>query len=369
MTENEVTEPQASVIEQAEPVKTKPGLFRRIFGWKKIDAEHQAELAKLDAEHQEAMAQQDAAHKAEVAEIVAADTKTINEKDSQIAEKESQIADKNSKIAANESQIADLEAKLEAEGEKCTQLTETNTVLSQRVSEEDAKIEQAECTWKNHVADVSEQLADIAQKNDLIKILTEDYQYAGSPQNVFLFSKMYTIFDAIAPANQEDLPNFSKEVREYAESMKKYYKAEVVRSDIYLVVPTTASTALDQLTFSFKAYTVHVITPEAMPSILLMLKELEAYDYSSQIATENQEKICQILARLSITAKKKVQLDALYSKEMVAALKEINTLPGDCTSEILQFEERNKLLAIEALSSDVEEMQRTYIDYSTGKQD
>jgi len=300
----------------------------------------------------------------------------------EVSNKVSEISDLTTQITLLEQKNEDISLKLDEEQKKYQNELDNSANLTQEISNKVSEISdltvqisslqneiaenkaQIVDSWQNHVSNVANMLESYASKYNFIKINTEDYQYAGSPQNVFQFAKQYTIIDAINPESLDDLKDFQNKVKEYAEEMKKYYKTDLLRTDAYLVVPTSAMHDLETINYYFPEYEIHVITPEAMLPILQMLSTLETYDFANQVSAEGRDKICKLLARLSLTAKKKVQADTIYSKDLISTLKDIKTLPTQYTNAITNYEEQTKLLEIESLSSNVDKIEKDYIDYA-----
>jgi len=337
------------------------------------DAEKRYDDLSLKLEEEQKKYQNELIHSADLTNEVSNKVSEISELSNQITVLEQNNDDISRKLEEEQQNYqnelehsADLTRDISNKVIEISDLTVEISSLQNKIAEKEAMILDS---WQKHVVNVANMLESYASKYNLIKINTDDYQYAGSPQNVFQFAKQYTIFDAINPDSLDDLKNFQNKIKGYAEEMKKYYKTEFLRTDAYLVVPTSAMPYLDTMNYYFPEYEIHVITPEAMLPILQMLSTLETYDFANQVSAEGREKICKLLAKLSLTAKKKVQADTIYSKELISTLKDIKTLPTQYTNAITTYEEQTKILEIEALSSNVNKIEKDYIDYALKETD
>ena len=255
------------------------------------------------------------------------------------------------------------------------QMNEDHERAEQRVRDEiEAHNAELATSWQRHEKEVEDTLRVIAKRYCITRCEKGEYPYQGTPDNVFYIGGMYTVFDAKSPKNPEDLANFPKYLREQAEKMIKYCKNENVRKDAFLVIPGSAADAVETFVYPLADYTVYVITLDAVLPILQMLKTLEAYDFAEQLSPEDRDKLCKYIGKLSHTAKRKVQIDTYLSQEFVSVLREASALPEEFAKEIERYEQqsklntppekRAKLIAIEDISSDVEQVERDILGWS-----
>ena len=255
------------------------------------------------------------------------------------------------------------------------QMNEDHERAEQRMRDEiEAHNAELATSWQRHEKEVEDTLRVIAKRYCITRCEKGEYPYQGTPDNVFYIGGMYTVFDAKSPKNPEDLANFPKYLREQAEKMIKYCKNENVRKDAFLVIPGSAADSVETFVYPLADYTVYVITLDAVLPILQMLKTLEAYDFAEQLSPEDRDKLCKYIGKLSHTAKRKVQIDTYLSQEFVSVLREASALPEEFSKEIERYEQqsklntppekRAKLIAIEDISSDVEQVERDILGWS-----
>ena len=389
MTEN--PQPAEEPVVEA-PVST--GLFSRIFSWKKISAQNAKEVSKLNSKidtlndeskkAREELAveiernRQEAARYAELKKEYEQKLEALSDVKGQLAAQTQHSSNLNDELERNRAELSDVRGKLEAETAHASTLNvelEKNKIELTKANESVAAVQKKEeeentnllSSWKNHKTEVAEKLRELARKYDIIQIERTDYPLAGDPENIFLFSKQYSLFDTMSPESLEALPAFSKAVREHADEMKKYFKSEEVRRDAYIVVPLSAVSSVDGLVYEYPEYTIHVITPDSLLPIVQMHKSLEAYDFANEMAKEGRDKLCDLVAKLSYASKKKMQVDAYFSREVVGVLKEINTLPPAFTKDIEDREVRVKSVPLEQIADKVIQVEDEFAALDSGQ--
>ncbi|HJJ48774.1 MAG TPA: hypothetical protein O0X39_07310 [Methanocorpusculum sp.] len=245
-----------------------------------------------------------------------------------------------------------------------------------RIEEHNRMLEKS---WKRHESEVEDYMREIANRYDFALCEKSAYPYRGTPDNAFIIGGMFTIFDAKSPKNPEDLDNFPAYLKQQAEGMDKYCKNEKVRKDAFLVVPSSTLSVLDTFKYSLADYTVYVISPEAVLPVLEILKVIESYDFADQLSPEDHAEICQLIGRMSHTAKRKIQIDNYMSREMISVLQGISRLPDDFEKEIGRYEKeakmnppmekRAKLITIKSIDSEVEKIYNDTLGWSVSPEE
>lgn len=205
------------------------------------------------------------------------------------------------------------------------------------------KQEELATSWQKHELDVAENIRNICRKHDFVWCEKNEYPHTGTPDNVILIGKKYTIFDAKSPKNPEELDNFPIYLKSQAEAMSKYCKHDDVRKEAFLVVPSSTLDVLTTYQYDLAEYVVYVITPESLVPVLQILRQIENYEFTDTMSPEDRDKLCRFIGKLSHTTKRKIQIDTYFSREFIDALKGIDTIPDDFASEIGMYEQKAKL--------------------------
>ncbi|MDO5843845.1 MAG: hypothetical protein Q4Q53_01695 [Methanocorpusculum sp.] len=231
-----------------------------------------------------------------------------------------------------------------------------------------------EASWKTHESDVSETIRNICKKYDFVWCDKSEYPNKGVPDNVVMIGGLYTVFDAKSPKNPEELDNFPQYLKSQAEAMSKYCKFENVRKDAFLVVPSSTLDILTSYCYDLAEYTVYVITPESVLPIMQILKLIENYEFAEQLSPEDKDKLCRFIGKLSHTTKRKIQIDTYFAKELISALREIDSLPEEFANEVEGYEQKAKLnppmekraktISVSDIESDVRRVENEIVGWS-----
>ena len=229
------------------------------------------------------------------------------------------------------------------------------------------KQEELATSWQKHETDVAENIRNICRKHDFVWCEKNEYPHPGTPDNVILIGKKYTIFDAKSPKNPEELDNFPGYLKSQAEGMKKYCRYEDVRKEAFLVVPSSTLDTLTTYQYDLAEYVIYIITPESLVPILQVLRQIENYEFTDTMSPEDRDKLSRFIGKLSHTTKRKIQIDTYFSRELIDALKGIDALPDEFATEIGMYEQKAKLnppmekrvkmIEIEDVESDVRKLE------------
>jgi len=229
------------------------------------------------------------------------------------------------------------------------------------------KQEELATSWQKHETDVAENIRNICRKHDFVWCEKNEYPHPGTPDNVILIGKKYTIFDAKSPKNPEELDNFPGYLKSQAEGMKKYCRYEDVRKEAFLVVPSSTLDTLTTYQYDLAEYVIYIITPESLVPILQVLRQIENYEFTDTMSPEDRDKLSRFIGKLSHTTKRKIQIDTYFSRELIDALKGIEALPDEFATEIGMYEQKAKLnppmekrvkmIEIEDVESDVRKLE------------
>ncbi len=222
---------------------------------------------------------------------------------------------------------------------KCDRETLANEQMNLLVR----KQEELAVSWQKHESEVAESIRTICRKHDFVWCEKCEYPHQGTPDNVVLIGKMYTIFDAKSPKNPEELENFPVYLKNQAEAMKKYCKHDDVRKEVFLVVPSSTLDVLTTYQYDLAEYVVYIITPESLIPTLQILRQIENYEFTETMSPEDQDKLCRFIGKLSHATKRKIQIDTYFSRELIDALKGIDMIPDDFAAEIGKYEQKAKL--------------------------
>lgn len=246
--------------------------------------------------------------------------------------------------SVREEQAAEYNRKIERINTLYDQLkSDRETLANEQMNLLVKKQEELAVSWQKHETEVAESIRTICRKHDFVWCEKCEYPHQGTPDNVVLIGKMYTIFDAKSPKNPEELENFPTYLKNQAEAMKKYCKHDDVRKEVFLVVPSSTLDVLTTYQYDLAEYVVYVITPESLIPILQTLRQIENYEFTDTMSPEDQDKLCRFIGKLSHATKRKIQIDTYFSRELIDALRGIDMIPQDFAAEIGKYEQKAKL--------------------------
>ena len=211
-----------------------------------------------------------------------------------------------------------------------------------RTQAEVERLERQKETWLRHETDVEQRMRLLCQELGIAYIDKEKFPLGGKPDNAVLICDEYIIFDSKSPQG-EDLTNFPAYIRREAEAAKKYAKYETVKKDVFLVVPTNAISQLKNTYLPLGAHRVHVVTIEALHSILSQLKKIEDYEFAEKLSPEDREKIVGILGRMAHGMKRRIQVDHFFANEFISVLTDAENLPPEILKAAQAVERSSKL--------------------------
>ncbi len=357
--------------------------WRRVFGWGRIRS-LSYEAFKEFALLKDALATQRDELDQTVAQLSVNENELENARNQQrFFEKErteaQMLADHlRSTIAAQSQDVTLLrEREVQREAELQSAVTSLRSIQDQIAAERNAEYEARDAearermermrnTWRDHEQHVRERLKLVCQR------LTVQYidvvPFRGSPDNTVLVADEYVVFDAKSPAN-DDLRNFPTYIKGQAEAARKYAKEERVRRDVYFVVPSNTLPALQTFVYNFQDHNVYVIAVDALEPILLSLRRIQDYEFAEHLSPEERENIVRIIARFMHMTKRRIQVDAFFSRQFLDALSVTESeLQDDLLTEVHESErtlklnppqdQRSKLITREELQDRQERIER-----------
>lgn len=246
--------------------------------------------------------------------------------------------------SVREEQTAEYNRKIERINTLYDQLkNDRETLVNEQKNLLVKKQEQLAVSWQKHETEVAESIRTICRKHDFVWCEKCEYPHPGTPDNVILIGKMYTIFDAKSPKNPEELENFPTYLKNQADAMKKYCKHDDVRKEVFLVVPSSTLGVLTTYQYDLAEYVVYITTPESLIPILQILRQIENYEFTDTMSPEDRDKLCRFIGKLSHATKRKIQIDTYFSRELIDALRGIDMIPEDFVTEIGKYEQKAKL--------------------------
>ena len=218
---------------------------------------------------------------------------------------------------------------------------ERNAEYEARDAEARERMERMRNTWRDHEQYVRERLKLICQRHTVQYI--DAVPFRGSPDNTILVADEYVVFDAKSPAN-DDLRNFPTYIKGQAEAARKYAKEERVHRDIFLVVPSNTLPALQTFVYNFQDHNVYVIAVDAIEPIILSLRRIQDYEFAEHLSPEERENIVRIIARFMHMTKRRIQVDAFFSRQFLDALSVTESeLQDELLTEVHESERTLKL--------------------------
>lgn len=267
----------------------------------------------------------------------------IKQKLSGIEQELSRVKDQNSQLISNEefrkTEHSNALASLQHIQNQIQ--TDRNNEVELRHSEETEKLRKLKETWSNHEDLVKNKIKQICSKHTIEYV--EKVPFKGNPDNTLKIVDEFVIFDAKSPGS-DDLSNFPQYLKTQSESVKKYVKEELVKKDIYLVVPSNTLEHLDQFVFHLADYTVYIISIDALEPVILSLKKIEEYEFAEQLNPEDRDNICRVLGKFAHLSKRRIQIDSYFAKQVFELAYRCETdLPSDISQKVIEFEKSEKL--------------------------
>jgi len=221
---------------------------------------------------------------------------------------------------------------------------EKERLNDERVKETEDRLEKMKWTWGEHEKDVENHLQLICRNHVIKYISQEDFPHPrNKPDNSIEIMDQLIVFDAKSPAN-DDLSNFPKYIKLQTESLKKYAKYDVVKKDLFLVIPSNTLHVINQFTYNIGDYNVYIITKDALEPIILSLKKIEEYEFADKLSPEERDNVCRIIGKFAHTTKRRIQIDQFFAEEFLDTLNKAGTqLPRDILESVIQFENAEKL--------------------------
>ena len=190
-------------------------------------------------------------------------------------------------------------------------------------------------TWSTHEELVKLQIKQICSRHTIEYL--DKVPFKGSPDNTLKIADEYIIFDAKSPGS-DDLSNFPQYLKIQSESVKKYVREELVKKDIFLVVPSNTLEHLEQFVFHLADYTVFIISIDALEPVILSLKKIEEYEFAEQLNPEDRDNICRVLGKFAHLSKRRIQIDSYFAKQVFELAYKCETeLPADISQKLLSL--------------------------------
>lgn len=236
--------------------------------------------------------------------------------------------------------------KYEQESFTLTSITKQIQQDRHRETEEKNNIEIARLTgmketWSRHQANVKSSIKAICTKHAVEYL--DKVPFRGEPDNTLKICDEFVIFDAKSPG-ADDLTNFPTYLKDQAERAKKYAKQEMVKTDIFFVVPSNTLSILPQYVFNLTDYNLFIISVDSLEQIILSLKKIEDYEFAEQLSPEERDNICRVLGKFAHLTKRRIQIDSFFAKQFIElAYKSEADLPADILEKVIAFERSEKL--------------------------
>lgn len=246
------------------------------------------------------------------------------------------------RLRENEEQrLRDHERKVQQANQLWQQIENDRKRLdAERTAEREARYEEIRKSWSMHEDFVKQRIREICVAHDVE--YADNHTLEKKPDCVIRINDEYVIFDAKAPGDPNRPESFPTYVRNQTSEMEKYAKQEGVRKEVFLVVPAEVVSRVRQLIYQIAGYTVHVITPDALETIIFGLKKLEMYENLNDLSPEEREVICGVIGKFVHLTKRRVQVDQHWAFEILSLLSKAKALPLDFTDMIAKYE-RNGL--------------------------
>jgi hypothetical protein len=204
------------------------------------------------------------------------------------------------------------------------------------------KLQRQKETWERHEKEVEELMKSICQAEGVEYVAKGDFPGKGSPDNSVKICDEFIIFDSKSPQG-EDLSHFPTYIRTQAENAKKYAKQDVVRNEVFFVVPINAISEIAETTISLGEYVVHVITADSLRPILIQLKKIEAYEFIEQMSPEDRGQISTYIGKCAHFIKRNIQLHQFIDKVGIGLVLDGEKLPESILEAARDVERSSKL--------------------------
>jgi hypothetical protein len=226
--------------------------------------------------------------------------------------------------------------------------------LEFKEAQEKSRLQKLKETWLRHEVEVEQKVKLFCQQFSIEYVDKEKFPFAGKPDNSVKICDEYVVFDSKSPQG-EDLSNFPTYIRTQAEAAKKYMKNESVKKDLYFVVPTNAVSGLKETFISLGSFRVHVITLDALQTILIHLKKIEEYEFAEKLSPDERDKIVTVIGKMAHGMKRRIQLDYFMANEYISILTDAENLPEEILKSAQEVEKASKLNpAMEKRSKQIE---------------
>jgi hypothetical protein len=195
--------------------------------------------------------------------------------------------------------------------------------------------------WAKHQENVKERIKGICQKHTIEYV--EKPPFKGNPDNTIKICDEYIVFDAKSPGT-EDLTSFCKYVQSQTELVKKYAQQEGVKRDIFLVVPSNTIDVIERFSYNMGEYNVYVVAVDVLEPMILAMRKIEEYEFVEQLTPEERENICRIIGRFAHIAKRRIQIDHFFARQLLDILIKCESdIPSDLLQKAVEFEKAEKL--------------------------
>ncbi len=329
------------------------GFWQRLFGWRPVQSlsfEAYEEFCQLARELDEARRKADQ-NASEAVKEAQADKRLLEERlvlvRDEKAKLETRLSDALHKItryeeseAGNKRKVEDVVEKFEGRAERIE--NERRQELELRQQQELNRLTALKDTWSKHQEIVKNKLKTACEK--LAIDYVEKVPFKGIPDNTIKICDEFVIFDAKSPGRDDELSNFPTYIRNEAEKAKKYAKEDLVRRDIFFVVPTNAVEVLPQMSHNMVDYNVYIVTERVLEPFLLVLKKLEEYKYVNELTPENRDSICRIIGKLLHVTKRRVVVDQYFTEQILDTIRKSEAeVPDDIADRVAEFEKAEAL--------------------------
>jgi len=265
-----------------------------------------------------------------------------------LLEKNQELKDSLSKFRAEQKQK---EAEFDL---KITKLDEAKNLLEdekKRIRKEDEdrqakQIAERDRMWAEHEVKVISKLKDECAKAEYSfktfdnNNLPETFNAKLKPDFMIEFLEEYLIFDAKSSKSDNLQIYISDQVKKTAVKLQK--QSNIYKS-IFFVVPTLAISELKKLSYFEQGYTFHVITPEAIESILASLKKIENYEFADQMNPQERENIVNLIAELDQHINFTNAAQLLLTQRGINSLARIKKIDTSLLDEVNQKKEKMRL--------------------------
>ena len=233
--------------------------------------------------------------------------------------------------------------------DKATTLDRTQKRIEEERAQEKEQQHQAEIkrmeslkkNWQVHQQLVKETIKQICLKKSVEYV--EEAPFKGNPDNTIKICDEYVVFDAKAPA-KDDIDGFYNYVRSQAEGLQKYAKHDIVKKEMFLVIPSDTVNVIREFSFNMADYNVYVITVDSLEPIILALRKIEEYEFVDQLTPDERDNICRIIGKFAHTAKRRIQIDNFFSLQFIEILTKCERdIPSDMRDRAMELDRAEKL--------------------------